>query len=167
VPYAALVSAVGPLGRPAAAWLRVYRFLAWLTQPKYTLGSMVAVCRGDELLLVRQRLRTPSRWGLPGGFQKTDEDGADAARRELREEVGLDLAVRPEDLAAHYRQPWARHLDSLYVVPLERTGRDSAGAEPNSFEIVETAWFRRDALPALTREAALALAHLPGVRPGV
>jgi ADP-ribose pyrophosphatase YjhB (NUDIX family) len=157
------VSPAGPShpSRAAAAWLRLYRLAAWLTQPKYTLGSMIAVCRGDELLLVRQRLRTPSRWGLPGGFQKASEDGANAARRELREEVGLDLVVRPEDLAAHYRQPWARHLDSLYVVPLEHAGSAPAPARPNSFEILEVAWFSRDALPALTREAALALSHLP------
>jgi ADP-ribose pyrophosphatase YjhB (NUDIX family) len=162
--YAAFVSAVGrsdpdPIGLLAAIWLRVYRFLAWLTQPKYTLGSMIAVCRDDELLLVRQRLRTPSRWGLPGGFQKVGESAPDAARRELREEVGLDIPVRAADLVAQYQQPWAHHIDTLFAVEYD----DGAGAARRaSLEIVEVRWFGTDDLPPLTREAALALSHVPG-----
>lgn len=145
----------GRLRRATAVWLRLYRLMAWLTQPKYTLGSMVRLRRpAGELLLVRQRLRTPSLWGLPGGFQMAGETAADTARRELREEVGLDIPVRAADLVARYQQPWARHIDSLFAVDYD----DSAGpARRASLEIAEVRWFGPDDLPPLTREAALAL----------
>ncbi len=145
------------LGRPTAAWLRLYRLAARVTQPTFTLGNVVAVCRGNEVLLVRQRLRTPSQWGLPGGFQKSHESSADGARRELREEVGLDLPVRAVDQVAQYQQPWARHIDTIFAVSL-----DDPRARPRrqSLEILAVDWFALDDLPPLTREAAMALEHL-------
>jgi 8-oxo-dGTP diphosphatase len=155
------VSAVGSpgLGRPAAAWLRVYRVLAWLTQPKYTIGAMVQVCRpSGEILLVRQRLRTPSLWGLPGGFKKPQESAAEAAVREVREETGLEVQIGEADLVAQYEQPWAHHLDTLFAIRHDDT---AAPARRMSMEIAELGWFRPDALPPLTREAALALRQLP------
>jgi ADP-ribose pyrophosphatase YjhB (NUDIX family) len=145
------------LGRPTAAWVRLYRLAARLTQPTFTIGNVVAVRRGGQVLLVRQRLRTPSQWGLPGGFQKSHESGADGARRELREEVGLDLPVKASDQVAQYQQPWARHIDTVFVVDL-----DDPEAVPRrqSLEILAVAWFALDALPHLTREADLALEHV-------
>jgi ADP-ribose pyrophosphatase YjhB (NUDIX family) len=154
------VSADSPprLRRPTAAWLRLYRTAAWLTQPKFTLGSMAVVRRpGGELLLVRQRLRAPSLWGFPGGFQKVDESAADAARRELREEVGLDVPISAEDQVAQYQQPWARHLDTVFAVHHDDR---AAPARRASFEILEVGWFAPDRLPPLTREAVLASTYL-------
>jgi ADP-ribose pyrophosphatase YjhB (NUDIX family) len=151
------------LGRSTATWLRFYRLAARLTQPTFTLGNVVAVCRGDEVLLVRQRLRTPSQWGLPGGFQKSHESSADGARRELREEVGLDLPVRPDDQVAQYQQPWARHIDTVFAVA---PGDPTARPRRQSLEILAVDWFALDDLPVLTREAALALEHVRRSRDG-
>jgi 8-oxo-dGTP diphosphatase len=140
-------------------WLRIYRLAAWATQPKYTLGSMVVMRRpSGELLLVRQRLRTPSLWGFPGGFQKIGETAADAARRELREEVGLEVPVVPDDQIAQYQQPWAHHVDTVFTVSHDDA---AAPAQRASLEILEVGWFDPRELPPLTREAALASTHLP------
>src|SRR4051794_16075592 len=150
------------MGRSAAAWLRMYRALAWVTQPKYTAGSLVLVRRagpdGPAILLVRARLRTPSLWGLPGGFRRRHESAAQAAARELAEETGLELPVRDTDAVASYEQPWARHLDTLFVV----TAPSDLRARRASPEIAEVGWFLESQLPPLTRETVLALRHLPG-----
>lgn len=55
--------------------------------------------RGDEVLLVR-RLNEPSRgrWSLPGGVIEVGETIREAARREVREECGLE--VEPGEVVA-------------------------------------------------------------------
>jgi ADP-ribose pyrophosphatase YjhB (NUDIX family) len=148
-----------PLG---AAWLRLYRAFAWTTQPKYTIGAMAYIERTTgEVLLVRQRLRSPSRWGLPGGFKRPHEPAAAAAAREVREETGLAVRVGEADFVAQYEQPWARHLDTLFAICVDDPGRP---VQRISLEIAEVGWFPLGSLPPLTREAALALEHLGSKR---
>ncbi|MGE0256272.1 MAG: NUDIX hydrolase [Alphaproteobacteria bacterium] len=57
-------------------------------------GVGAVVLRGDEVLLVR-RARPPraGRWSIPGGAQELGETWAEAARREVLEEAGVDIAV--------------------------------------------------------------------------
>jgi ADP-ribose pyrophosphatase YjhB (NUDIX family) len=48
-----------------------------------------------RVLLLQHRFRTPYRWGLPGGFMKDGEDLAGALRRELREEIAVEVEIDP------------------------------------------------------------------------
>jgi ADP-ribose pyrophosphatase YjhB (NUDIX family) len=54
-------------------------------------GIGVILLRGTEVLLIR-RGKAPERgaWALPGGSQELGETVEQAARRELREETGLE-----------------------------------------------------------------------------
>jgi ADP-ribose pyrophosphatase YjhB (NUDIX family) len=57
-------------------------------------GVGVVVWHGDRVLLVR-RGKAPrwGQWSLPGGAQQLGETVAEAARREVEEEVGLEVAL--------------------------------------------------------------------------
>jgi 8-oxo-dGTP pyrophosphatase MutT (NUDIX family) len=52
----------------------------------------------DEILLLR-RARSdtfaPGRWGLPGGHTATGETSEQTVRREMREELGGEVSLRP------------------------------------------------------------------------
>jgi 8-oxo-dGTP diphosphatase len=57
--------------------------------------ASVLLVNQDGALLLQLREATakmdPGRWGLPGGHVEPGEDPVAAARRELREETGLDV----------------------------------------------------------------------------
>lgn len=57
-------------------------------------ASVTLVIRGREILMVRRGIE-PYRgcWGLPGGFQDYWESPVEAARREVREETGLEVRI--------------------------------------------------------------------------
>jgi ADP-ribose pyrophosphatase YjhB (NUDIX family) len=57
-------------------------------------GVGVVVWHGDRVLLVH-RARPPrqGQWSLPGGGQQLGETLTDAARREVREEAGLEVEL--------------------------------------------------------------------------
>ena len=57
-------------------------------------GIGAVVLRGAEVLLIR-RGRPPSagEWAIPGGAQRVGETAEAAARRELREETGLEVGA--------------------------------------------------------------------------
>jgi ADP-ribose pyrophosphatase YjhB (NUDIX family) len=58
-----------------------------------TVGAVAAVVRGCEVLLVRRRVE-PFRghWTLPAGYLEIDEEPWETARRETREETGIEIA---------------------------------------------------------------------------
>src|ERR1700742_2493498 len=59
-------------------------------------GRMTNVSGGAAFLLCRRTSRLnshPAQWALPGGRLDPGEDAADAALRELDEEVGIKLAA--------------------------------------------------------------------------
>lgn len=58
------------------------------------IGVGVVVFKGDRVLLIR-RGKDPmrGRWSLPGGRQRLGETVRAAARREVREEAGIEIEI--------------------------------------------------------------------------
>src|SRR4051812_10272956 len=72
--------------------VRVRRWLVRFVSPSFTVGAICVIERPDgHVLLIRQAYRR--RWGIPGGLLKRREDPADAAVREVFEEVGLRVEL--------------------------------------------------------------------------
>ncbi|MDQ4071183.1 MAG: NUDIX domain-containing protein [Actinomycetota bacterium] len=136
-------------------WARV--FLVRRATPSFHVGAMCVVERADgHLLLVRQSYRRGG-WTFPGGLLGRGEEPADAARRELSEELGIDVELNQPPLVVV--DAGVRRVDVIF------TGRLAEGSEepersPHSPEIADARWFPSDGLPSLLPEATSALIQL-------
>lgn len=141
---------------PTGARRRVVRTIA----PSFTVGAMCFIERPDGgLLLVRHVYRR--RWGVPGGLLERGEDPADAAVREVREEVGLDVVLLGEPAVVVDAEP--QRVDIVYRARVA-AGCDWRDAAPRSPEISTVEWFPPRDLPELQHETAGAFVALARVR---
>ena len=67
------------------------------------LAASAIIAHGDKLLFVRSQ-RTRDNWAFPGGSREDGEALEDTARRETKEEVGLDVEITGE--LGVYRIPY-------------------------------------------------------------
>lgn len=67
----------------------IKRALVRAVAPSFTVGAVCVLEHEGEFLVLWQPHRRG--WSLPGGLLSRGEDPADAVRREVREEVGLDI----------------------------------------------------------------------------
>lgn len=117
--------------------------------PVYVTVDVVLLTLRDERLHVLMVQRGAHPWrgslALPGGFLRQDEHLAAGARRELREETGLD--VEPAHLeqlgtfGAPDRDPRARTVSVAYLavlpaLPSPVAGTDAAGASWEAVDVV-------------------------------
>ena len=124
----------------APRWARLAG--VWLTQARFTVTAVVVATDGAGRVLLLRHVFRGGGWGLPGGFLEAGEQPAEAARRELREETGLEL----EDLRLVHARTLRR---SCQVETLFRARvADPALARAASGEISGAEWFAPDSLPA-------------------
>ena len=109
-----------------------------VTQTKFT-ASVAAVIENEngEILLLDHVLRPDSGWGVPGGFLGFGEQPAEAIRRELREETGLEL----EMLEMVRVRTVNRHIEILF------RAKANGVASIKSREINAFGWFKIDKMP--------------------
>ncbi len=126
-----------PLYRLAYNVLVVYWFLA---RPSMT-GVKCVLADADRILLVRHTYGPPL-WELPGGGIKRGESPADAARREMREELGVQAEHWLELPVVRGRVNGRR--DTLHCF---RAELPNPQLTLDRGEIAEAGWFELHALP--------------------
>ena len=127
-----------------ALWRRVPGKLKRLTMrasnARFSVSAGAIITNGDgKVLLLKHRFRPSPGWGIPGGFIKLGEQPEAGLRRELREEVELEL----KDVKLFFTRTFKRPSQ----VEIIFTARATDDTDRLSFEIQKAGWFSRDELP--------------------
>ena len=118
----------------------VRRWTMRLTNTRFTVtAGAIILNKQQKVLLLKHYFRAGSGWGIPGGFMTSGEQPIDALRRELQEEIGLELDDVEIFWARSFRRP--RQVEILFRAVT------SAEPEPQSMEVERANWFALDSLP--------------------
>jgi mutator protein MutT len=108
------------------------------TQSSFTVSAAVIILNEKkEVLLLNHVLRPFSGWGIPGGFIDKGEQAEDAIRREIREEIGIEISR----LKLYTIRTIGSHLEIVFFALPEGEPKIS------SAEIMEARWFGIEDLP--------------------
>lgn len=121
--------------------------------PRPVLATSAAVFRDGKVLLAR-RGRPPSLglWTLPGGRVEPGETLAEAAAREVMEEVGVTCAVLGVAGALDIIQHDREGALAAHFVVVSHAAHWVAGEPAIGPEAAEVGWFHPEALPQETTE---------------
>jgi 8-oxo-dGTP pyrophosphatase MutT (NUDIX family) len=126
------------LALPLAHVLR-HRWRRWRKAPIAGVSVIVTNLSGDVLLL--KHSYGPDVWGLPGGGLGRGEDPLEAARREVREELGIELArIEPIGTLEEVLSG-SPHTAHLFAATCDRQPR------PDGREVVVARFFPSHSLP--------------------
>lgn len=114
------------------------------TQTRFTVtaGALIFNDAG-QILLLKHRFRPGSGWGIPGGFLEHGEQPDQALRRELREEIGLELSQVEIFTARSFKKP--RQVEVLFRC---RANVQGARVKPRTMEVERAEWFSLQQLPS-------------------
>ncbi len=117
--------------------------------PRVSPAMMALVTRGKEMLLARAHRFAPGMFSALAGFVEPGETIEDCVRREVREEVGVDVG----DITYFASQSWAFPHSLMIAFTAAWTGGDILLEDE---EIVEARWFHVDDLPKLPMSVSIA-----------
>ena len=118
----------------------IRRRMVRMGQSRFTVTTGAMLFDDDgRILLLEHVFRPDSGWGIPGGFLSRSEQPQDGLRRELREEVSIEID-EVEFL-------FARTLPRPRQVEIYFRARVIGEPKPSSFEIKKAQWFTLNELP--------------------
>lgn len=123
---------------PLAHTLRHY-WRRWRKTPIAGVSVIVTNLSGDVLLL--KHSYGPAVWSLPGGGLARGEDPLDAARREVREELGVELARIEAIGTLEEVLSGSPHTAHIFAAVCDRQ------PQPDRREVVEARFFPSHSLP--------------------
>lgn len=119
---------------------RLRRWGVVLLHPRFTVtAGAVVVDEQGRVLLLHHRFRGGSGWGIPGGFLQSHENPEAAVRRELHEEIRLELD--------NLQIAFTHTLQEYNQIEIVFRATPASAIQIGSAEITRAEWFALEALP--------------------
>ncbi len=121
----------------------------YVAYPRVSPAMMALVTRGREMLLARSHRFPTGMYSALAGFVEPGETIEDCVRREVKEEVGVDVGA----LSYFASQSWSFPHSLMIAYTAEYAGGELV---PDGEEIADVRWFPADALPDMPPSLSIA-----------
>ena len=115
-----------------------------MNEPK--VGVAVIIHKGEQVLLIKRKsVHGAGTWSTPGGHLEYRESLEECARREAREETGVEISnICFRAVTNDVFEATGKHYITLWMESDHLSGVPYVAAE---YEVEEIGWFGMDALP--------------------
>jgi len=116
--------------------------------PKISPAVIVAVTKGDKILLAQNTQSKTGYYSVLAGFVEPGENLEDCVRREIKEEAGIDL----KNIQYFGSQPWPFPDSLMPGFTAEYAGGDLV---LDKTELLDAKWFSADELPQVPSKLSI------------
>ena len=120
-----------------------------MVYPHLSPAVIVGILNGDKILLSRYANKEFKRYALIAGFAEIGETLEETVRREVREEVGLEV----KNICYYKSQPWSFTGTLLAGFYCELDGSDTITLQED--ELSMAGWYRREEIPMRPNQITL------------
>ncbi len=145
----------GPLQDDKYETARVCPLCGNVVFPRISPAIIILVSKGDKILLARHATRNTDLYTCLAGFMEHGENIEECARREVKEETGIEI----ENIRYCSSQAWP-YPDQLMIAL--RADWKSGDLVLQESEIDDAKWFSRDNLPPIPKPGSVAYKLITG-----
>jgi len=120
-----------------------------MVYPRISPAIIVAVIKGDQILLARSHRFPPGFYSVIAGFVEPGETLEECVKREVQEEVGIEV----DHIRYFGSQPWP-FPDSLMIAFTAKYANGEISVDNN--EITAAGWFTAAAMPEIPSQGSIA-----------
>lgn len=145
----------GPLQDDKYETARVCQLCGNVVFPRISPAIIILISKGDKILLARHATRNTDLYTCLAGFMEHGESIEECARREVKEEVGIEI----ENIRYCSSQAWP-YPDQLMIAL--RADWKSGDLILQESEIDDAKWFTKDNLPSIPKPGSVAYKLIMG-----
>ena len=109
--------------------------------PRINPCIIVGIINDDKILLTKSALYKRSHYSLVAGFAEAGESIEETLKREVKEEVGLEI----ENIRFYKSQPWPLSDSLLFGFYADLKGSDEITRQESELSFAK--WFKKDEIP--------------------
>ena len=128
--------------------------------PKISPAIIVAIVNEDKLLMTKYAYGNYKKYALVAGFVEFGESFEEAVKREVKEEVGLNV----KNVKYFKNQPWPFSDSQMVGFFAELDGDDKVTLQEE--ELSEAVWFTREEIPRNDNSVSISYELIEAVRSG-
>ncbi len=128
--------------------------------PKYPVSVKAVITRNKKFLMIKKKKNGKIDFSFPGGLVEKTESLEDALKREVKEEIGLEIEPLRVIHATKYKHPSGSENVGIYFLCKPKSGKIKLGREKDQ-KFLKAVWVdEKDDIPKWAKDLIIKFKYL-------